>query len=155
MNMESHTHNFRSISFGLSDTLMGVNILDIREIVPAGKITKVPGSPEFVMGLINFRGQILTILDIAVLLGLGETRIHSDTHVIVFKYKDAGFAVDSIGDVIEINPDSVESVPASMDSGIRDFLSGIAEIDDGVLMILDAEKLLAACVLDAGISGRS
>ncbi len=151
--MEPHIHNFRSISFSLSETLMGVNILDIREIVPAAKITKVPGSPEFVMGLINLRGQILTILDIAVLLGLAETKINPASHIIVFKYKDAGFAVDAIGDVIETRPDSIESVPASMDYGIRDYLSGITELEKGVLMILDAEKLLAACILDAGMSG--
>ena len=143
MNLTKLNHTLQYVTFRLAQNLIGVNILDIREIVPCARITRVQQAPEFVMGLMNLRGQILTVLDIGVMLGLTKCRIHPDTHIFIFKHRDVGFAVDQTGDVIGTDPEHIEAVPANIESGIQKFLENIINLPDEVLMILNAKKLMS------------
>lgn len=133
----------RYVTFKLDDNLVGINILDIREIVPYIKITQVAQSPEFVMGLINLRGQILVVFDIGVLLGLGKRTFGKDSHIILFKHKDVGFIVDKIGDVISTDKEFSEDIPANIDSGIKEYMEKIINFSGDILLILDAQKILS------------
>jgi len=137
-------HKSRYITFRLADNLIGIDILDIREIVPCIKVTKVQQAPEFVLGLINLRGQILTILDIGVLVGLPKRSINPQSHFIIFKNKDAGFIVDRIGDVLEADQTHVESIPANIDTKIRLYLDNIINLPEEILMILNGKKILSS-----------
>ena len=122
---------------------MGVNILDIREIVHCVRVTKVHRAPWFVMGLMNLRGQILTILDIGVLLGMEKPGRNSGSHVIVFKHTNVGFAVDQIGDVFDIEKERIEAIPVNIDPRIQKYTNHIINLSDGVMMILNAEKIIS------------
>lgn len=135
--------NFQYISFRLSHTLMGIDILDIREIVPCSRITRVQLAPRFVLGLVNLRGRILTILDIRVLLGLEPPDTHADSHLIVFKYADVGFAVDGIGDVSSIDREKIESVPTNVAPGIQTYADAVINLQEGVMALLNAHKILS------------
>lgn len=143
LNLTKLNHSFQYVTFRLAHNLIGVNILDIREIVPYVRITQVQQAPEFVLGLMNLRGQILTILDIGVLLGLESRRIHSDTHIFIFKHRDVGFVVDQTGDVVGADQEHIESIPANIDPGIQKFLENIINLPDEILMILNAKKILS------------
>ncbi|MFH2061220.1 MAG: chemotaxis protein CheW [Pseudomonadota bacterium] len=141
--IDNLNHNARYITFKLADNLIGIDILDIREIVPGVKITKVQQAPQVVQGLMNLRGRILTVLDIGVLLGLEKTRINKDNRVIVFKHKDVGFLVDQIGDVVAIDQQQIEPVPANIDIVIKRYLDHIIHLDDQIIMALNSQKILA------------
>jgi purine-binding chemotaxis protein CheW len=132
------------VTFRLAHTPMAISILDVREIVPRIKITQVHQAPDFVMGLINLRGRILTVLDLGLLLGLEQDSPPFPGHIIIFKHWDLGFAVDRIGDMISIDPDLIESLPANMDDRIRNTMDGIANGPKEALIILNAQKILAA-----------
>ncbi len=140
-------HQSQCVTFKLAHNLIGINILDIREIVPCRAVTRIARSPEFVLGLMNLRGQILTVLDIGVLLGLEKRVIHADSFVIVFKQHPVGFIVDKIGDVIGIEHHMIEAIPANIDPGIQEYMENILTLPDEILMLLDAKKILSASIL--------
>ncbi len=139
----TRNHNFQYITFRLARNHMGVDILDIREIVRCTKVTKVHHAPFFVMGLMNLRGQILTILDIGVLLGIEKPGRESGSHIIVFKHTNVGFAVDQIGDMFDIEKETVESVPVNIDSQIQKYTDTIINLPDGIMLIINAEKIIS------------
>ncbi len=141
--MEKFEDIIRFVTFKLADNLLGMNILDIREIVPGPKITPVQHAPEAVLGLINLRGQILTALDIRVLLNFDMSINRQDSYLIVFKHHDVGFLVDQVGDVITKHPDEIESVPANIDHGIKPYMDHVIEEDSQLIMAINAQKILA------------
>ncbi len=143
MELSNTSNTSRYVTFKLDDNLVGINIMDIREIVPYIKITPVAQSPEFVLGLINLRGQILVVFDIGVLLGLKKRTFGKDSHIILFKHKEVGFIVDRIGDVISTDKISSEDIPANIEPGIQEYMEKIVDFSEDILMILDAQKILS------------
>jgi len=128
---------------------MGVDILDIREIIPCTRVTRIHLAPGFVMGLMNLRGRILTILDIAVLMGLEKQGKNSHSHIIVFKNTNVGFAVDQIGDLFDTGREKIESIPVNIDPRIQKYSDTIINLPDGVIMILNAGKIIACIRTEA------
>ena len=122
---------------------MGVDILDIREIVPCTRVTRVLRAPCFVMGLMNLRGQILTILDIGALMGFEKPGKNLGSHIIVFKHTNIGFCVDQIGDLFDIDKEKIESIPANIDPQIQKYTDHIINLPDGIMIILNAGKIIA------------
>lgn len=136
-------NNFQYITFSLARNLMGVDILDIREIIPCTRVTRVHRAPRFVMGLMNLRGQILTILDIGVLMGIEKQGKKFGSHIIVFKHANVGFAVDQIGDLFDVDKEKIESIPVNIDPQIQKYSDTIINLPDGVMMIVNAGKIIA------------
>lgn len=134
-------HHNRYVTFKLLDTLMGINILEISEIVPDYKLTQVQQAPEFVAGLMNLRGRIFTVLDINVMLGLGNCHLDKDSHVILFKHQSVGFVVDRIGDVIGVAEDKIEPVPANIDPSMKSFMDHLIHLPEEIIMVLKGSKL--------------
>ncbi|MCF6246836.1 MAG: chemotaxis protein CheW [Desulfobacula sp.] len=149
MKFSKLAHQSQCVTFRLDHNMIGINILDIREIIPCKKITHIARSPQFVSGLMNLRGQILTILDIGVLLGLESRIIHSDSYVIVFKHKNIGFIVDKIGDVVGIEQKLIEAIPANIDPAIQEYMEHIVNLPDEILMLLNAKKVLSNTLLQS------
>lgn len=131
------------VSFRLNHTLMGIDILDIREIVPMTRMTKVQKSPDYIAGLINLRGRILTVLDVGVLLGWNPSMIHGNTHVMVFKHRDAGFLVDETGDVVLPSAHDREPVPANLGSRMQQYVKTVVAMPGEVMVVLDAGRILS------------
>ena len=122
---------------------MGIDILDIREIVPMTRMTKVQKSPDYIAGLINLRGRILTVLDVGVLLGWNPFMIHGNTHVMVFKHRDAGFLVDETGDVVLPAAHDREPVPANLGSRMQEYVKTVVAMPGEVMVVLDAARILS------------
>ncbi len=144
MNLIKIDHKSQYITFRLANNLIGVSILAVREIVPKFKITEVQKSPDFVLGLMNLRGQILTVFDVGVLLGFEKRQIHSDSHIIIFKHMDVGFIVDQIGDVVGANDKNIEPIPANIEPEIQKYMENIVNLPDEILMVMNAKKVLAS-----------
>jgi len=141
-------NDFQYITFRLARNMMGIDILDIREIVPCKRVTRVHHAPWFVMGLMNLRGQILTILDIGVLLGFEKPGKNSGSHIIVFKHINVGFAVDQIGDVFSIDKEKIESIPVNIDPQIQKYTGTIINLPEGLMIILNAARIITCAVTE-------
>ena len=146
-------------TFRLGDRLFGLDIMMIREINRILDITPVPHARDHIRGLINLRGQIVTILDLGVRLGLPRLDIGEESHNIILKTNAelsaahcdkkfststdlVGFLVDAIGDVLEADDSSIEPPSANVSEAESQFLSGVIKTDAGLLVLLDIREVL-------------
>lgn len=132
-------------TFYIGDALCGMDILKVQEINKLMQMTKVPQAPEYVLGILNLRGQIVTILDLGRKLGLGETDISQDPRNIIVNSAGGhvGLLVRRISDVVSADMEKREPAPANM-SGIQgDYFTGVYKTDDNLIGILDVDKVLS------------
>jgi len=133
------------VVFKLGDEAYGVETSQIREIIRAEKITKVPNAPDFVEGVINLRGQITTIINLRKRFGMENKPIDSETRIIVFEHKGSmmGVMVDTVTEVRYLSKESIDELPEIVTSSEESrFLKGIGKLPDGLLILVDLEKVL-------------
>ena len=131
-------------TFYVGDALCGIDILNVQEINKHMEITKVPQSPDYVMGILNLRGQIVTIIDIGKKLGLSPTKLSNESRNIIVKSKEEyiGLVVDSIADVVRADSEKVESAPANIGGVQGKFFEGVFKTEDSLIGILNVEEVL-------------
>ena len=102
--------------FYLDDTLCGININQVQEINEDLTITKVPLSPDYVMGIMNLRGQIITVINLAMKIGLSPSTITPVSRVVIVSSNGEyiGLLVDKIADVITIPKNKIAESPANI-----------------------------------------
>lgn len=143
------------VTFRIDDYLFGINILSVREITCYTHSTSVPLAAPHIEGLINLRGQIVTLLDLKQMLGLGKLEVKAETHTIILKtaqelYNGAtegnvdrvGVVIDAVGDIITVNTDELDPPPANIGDLDGQFLSCVVKLDEGVVSILNLDHIL-------------
>ncbi len=131
-------------TFYVGNALCGMDILKIQEINKLMEMTRVPQAPEYVTGILNLRGQTVTIIDLAKKLELGETGFNDDPRNIIVSIPGEyiGLLVRSISDVVMADPDRIEAAPANM-SGIQGrFFTGVYKTEDKLIGILNVDEVL-------------
>lgn len=136
------------LTFYLCDSLIGINVTLIKEINRNIEYTPVPGAKPHIIGLFNMRGQVVTLFDLAGLIGLSaESRPDRLTCIILKEpgYPDqVGFRIDRPGDVLEIDRNDFESPPANINGMESEYLSGVVKLEDELLLVIDPVKVLQA-----------
>lgn len=132
-------------TFYVGDALCGMDILKIQEINKLMQMTKVPQAPDYVIGILNLRGQIVTIIDLGRKLGLGETDISQDPRNIIVNSKGghAGLLVRRISDVVSADMNKKEQAPANMRGIQGEYFTGVYKTDNNLVGILDVDKVLS------------
>ena len=127
----------------------GIEILRVREIIGVMDVTYVPGTPDFVRGVINLRGKIIPVIDLKYKFGLGEAEITEKSCIIVVDVNSngrviqTGLLVDSVSEVLDVGDEDIEETP-SFGDGVRvDFILGMAKVGDRVKILLDVDKVLS------------
>lgn len=135
------------VVFGLGSEEFGIDIARVREIVRLQNITAIPGSSEFVEGIINLRGQIVPIINLGKRFGMkNEKTDDSQRRIIVVNIEDRniGVLVDGVSEILRISNDLIEETPPVVSGGIpNDCLGGIAKIESKkrFVIILNLERL--------------
>jgi len=131
-------------TFRVGQALCGIDILHIQEINKLMDMTAVPGSPGYVRGILNLRGQIVTIIDLQRKLGLPGGRLGRRTRniIVAAKGESVGLLVSDIGDVVETHTAKVEPSPANIGEIQGRFFTGVAKTKDKLIGLLDLEQLL-------------
>ncbi len=131
-------------TFYVGDALYGMDILKIQEINKQMEMTSVPQSPDYVKGILNLRGRIVTIIDLSKKLGLTATGSSEDARNIIIKSQNEqiGLLVDRLGDVVQASWDSVEPPPASLNELQGKFFQGVYKTGNTLVGILDMEEVL-------------
>lgn len=149
-------------TFYLNDKLYGLDILLIREINRAAEFTPVALAPEYVKGLMNLRGQIVTVLDLRTRLGLPPAEGEGNPHVVILKGDEelrflqahgeatqplgcpdaVGFLVDGIGDVVDASETLSEPTPPNVAGVDSAFLSGVMTTDNDIVVRLDVRAIV-------------
>ena len=137
----------RVLLFRVGGRLYGCEIEAVREIIPFRQATRLPGAPPWVCGLINLRGTIVTVLDLAQRLG-GEATARTEGSVVLVEHADraAGVAVDEVMDVQPLPESRIERAVGEHAHG--GLVPGIGHLEDGtVVILLDMPTLVKQVLL--------
>lgn len=132
----------QQVVFKVDNEEYSLDILSVQEIIRYQQVTKIPNSPQFVIGVINLRGKIIPIISLRNRLGLNDKEINEETRVIVVQAtgKTYGIIVDAVSEVITINDNEVEQGNFSQKTSNQYFL-GIAKKGERLLILLDINSL--------------
>lgn len=137
------------LTFRIGNENYGLELSQTREIIEYSGITEVPLMPSFLRGVINLRGDVVPVIDLAVRLGRKPIEVQKRTCIIVVELQNneqnhvLGLLADSVSEVIEMNDENIEDAP-SFGANIRaDFIQGIAKRDDEFVVLLDANNALS------------
>ena len=132
------------LTFYLAGEEYGIEILKVQEIIGIMGITMVPRTPEFIRGVINLRGKIISIVDLRLKFGMDEVEATAETCIIVVRAAgvEIGIIVDKVSEVIDIHPQDIEDAPSFGTAVNTDYILGIGKSEDRVKLLLDIEKVL-------------
>ncbi|MDQ1275919.1 MAG: purine-binding chemotaxis protein CheW [Euryarchaeota archaeon] len=139
------------VAFELSGEEFGVDIMQVSEIMPVSKITRVPQAPECVKGLINLRGKIIVVIDLNRRLGFSPRENDSLTRIIIVKVGDTtiGMLVNSVNGVLKLPLSSTEPTPDMIKSKINsEYLTGVGKVGNRLLILLNLVRVLGEEEID-------
>lgn len=131
-------------TFYVGRALCGMDILKVQEINKLMEMTKVPQAPDYMVGILNLRGQIVTIIDLGQKLGLGSIDVSNESRNIIVNTpgEHVGLLVSRISDVVMADPDKIEPAPANMNGVQGAFFTGVYKTDNKLIGILNIKEVL-------------
>lgn len=137
------------LTFALGGEMFAVGILHVKEIIEYGNLTEIPMMPTFIRGVINLRGAVVPVIDLAARFGGKATEVGRRTCIIIVEVPegdsrhDIGIMVDAVSEVLEIPGSEIEP-PPSFGAKIRaDFIFGMGKVAGKFVIILEINKVLS------------
>lgn len=136
------------MTFLLKNETYGISISSVKEINAMMSITEVPNTPNYIKGVINLRGKIISVMDLRLRLGMEEKEYSERTCIIVVEVmgekgkKKIGIVVDHVAEVIEIKSNELEDYEEDAQNLQDFFINGIAKVKDKIIIILDILKVV-------------
>jgi purine-binding chemotaxis protein CheW len=153
------------LTFSLAGEMYAVAILNVKEIIEYGTLTEIPMMPMFIRGVINLRGAVVPVIDLAARFGGRQTEIGRRTCIVIVELaesdarQDVGIVVDAVSEVLEIPPAEIEPPPAFGANIRTDFIAGMGKVAGRFVIILDSRRVLSvdemATLADIGQSGEA
>ena len=138
------------LSFMLDEEIFALDISKVREVLDFTVITKVPQTPDFMLGVINLRGSVVPVVDMRLKFGLTRTEATVNTCIIIVEIEIdgeitvLGALADSVQEVFELEPDQIEPAPKFGTRFKEEFLKGMGKREDKFIMILDIDKVFSS-----------
>ncbi len=145
------------LTFMLAGEEYGVDILRVQEIKGWDKVTRIPHTPEYVLGVINLRGAVVPILDLRRRFGLDTTEFGPKTVVIVVRVagmreeRTVGMVVDAVSEVYNVAVDDTKPPPDVCGSVDTIFVKALATVEDKMLILLDIDRLIGNSIADEAL----
>ena len=137
------------LTFSLQSEVYGLDILRVREILEYTRPTTIPMMPAFVHGVINLRGNVVPVIDLAQRFGRPATELRQRTCIVIMEIdgddgpQAIGVLVDAVNAVLDMDATQIEP-PPSFGTGLRqDFIRGMARTDSGFIILLDVSHVLS------------
>ena len=146
------------LTFSLGGEVYGVDILRVKEIRGWSPVTRIPQSPEAVLGVLNLRGLIVPIVDLRVRFALASAEFTPLTVIIVLSLRtesglrECGIVVDNVNDVVDVATETIRPSPELGAAHNSEFIEGIATHDEQMLILLNAENLASNQLSTTGIA---
>lgn len=133
------------VCFKIGQEEYGIEILKVQEILKLPKVTKIPKSADFIIGLIDLRGQVIPIIDLSRKFGIGDLDGNSKLRAIVVDIngKKVGLAIDSVSHVIKVDSKDIEPPPPIVKGISGRYIIGIAKVESGFVVILDISQIFS------------
>ncbi|ABM61258.1 chemotaxis protein CheW [Halorhodospira halophila] len=132
------------VTFKLGNEHYGINVMQVQEVLPLSEIAPVPGAPEFVLGIINLRGKVVTVIDTRLRFGMKPREADKQSRIIVMEVAEnvAGILVDSVDEVASVREAQIDTAPNVGNEESSRYIYGVVSREDGLLILVDANKLL-------------
>ena len=132
-------------TFRIGNTLCGIDAMRVQEVVRVGEVTRVHRAPENLIGIINLRGKIVTVLDLGVTLELGRLTVTPASRIFILEWQGeyVGLLADAAGDVVSLQPETVGPPPANFHGVQGRFFTGVCQHQDTLIAILNADAVLS------------
>lgn len=132
------------VTFRLGKEVYGVNVMQVQEVLRYTDIAPVPGAPSYVLGIINLRGNVVTVIDTRQRFGLPAVEISDQTRIIIIDKDNAvtGILVDTVAEVVYLNPSEIESAPNVGGNDSSRFIHGVCQKNNELLILVELNKLL-------------
>ena len=132
------------VSFRLASEEYGIEITKVQEIILMGEITRVPQTPEYIMGLINLRSTVIPIVDLRLRFALPQEQQTDETRIMVVNVagKTIGIIVDAVSEVLRISQEQIAPPPPTVAGLGREYLTGLVKLEKRLLILLDIDKIL-------------
>jgi purine-binding chemotaxis protein CheW len=138
------------VTFSLAEETYGIDVMRVQEVLPINDIAPVPGAPSYVLGIINLRGNVVTVIDTRMQLGLEPRDADSTTRVVVIETRKQvmGMMVDSVAEVVNIEQSEIDTAPNVGNEESSRYIQGVVTRDSELLILLDADRLLSGSELE-------
>ncbi len=131
------------VTYQLEDEYYGINVMQVQEVLRMTEIAPVPGAPPYVLGIINLRGNVVTVIDTRMRFGLSATEPDDRARIIVVEVSGhvIGMLVDCVAEVVYLRQSEIDTAPNVSDDSSR-FIQGVCKREKYLLILVDVNKLL-------------
>jgi purine-binding chemotaxis protein CheW len=132
------------VTFILKDEVYGINVMQVQEVLRITEIAPVPGAPAYVLGIINLRGNVVTVIDTRKRFGLPSAETDDSSRIIVIESEKqvVGILVDAVAEVVELRESEIDVAPNVGTEDSSRYIQGVATREEGLLILVDLNKLL-------------
>ncbi len=135
------------VTFRLADEIYGVNVMQVQEVLRMKDIAPVPGAPDYVLGIINLRGNVVTVIDARKRFRLTDSEPDDATRIVIIEVDGQviGMLVDSVAEVINLRSSDIEASPnlGKDENEHSRYIQGVFSRKDDILILIDLNKLFA------------
>jgi purine-binding chemotaxis protein CheW len=132
------------VTFRLKDERYGINVMQVQEVLRISEIAPVPGAPPYVLGIINLRGNVVTVIDTRSRFGLPPVEMDDASRIVIIECDQqvVGILVDSVAEVVELRLSEIDTAPNVGNEESSRYIQGVVTRDDDLLIVVDLNKLL-------------
>jgi purine-binding chemotaxis protein CheW len=133
------------VTFRLKDETYGINVMQVQEVLRVSEIAPVPGAPGYVLGILNLRGNVVTVIDTRTRFGLPTTELDDSSRIVIIESEQqvVGILVDSVAEVVELRQSEIDTAPSIGSEESSRYIQGVASRDEDLLIVVDLNKLLS------------
>ena len=136
---------FQWVTFKLENEVYGVNVMQVQEVLRYTEIAPVPGAPDYVLGIINLRGNVVSVIDTRLKFGLMPAEVTDSSRIIIIEAEKqvVGILVDSVAEVVYLKASEIDPAPSVGTEESARFIQGVSNRKEDLLILVDLNKLLS------------
>lgn len=132
------------VTFRLEEETYGINVMQVQEVLRYTEIAPVPGAPDYVLGIINLRGNVVTVIDTRARFGLMSGDVSDNSRIVIIESEKQviGILVDSVAEVVYLKTSEIDSAPNVGTDESAKFIQGVSNRGGELLILVDLNKLM-------------
>ena len=132
------------VTFRLDGETYGIDVMGVQEVLRVSDIAPVPGAPDYVMGIINLRGTVVSVVDTRLRFGLIAAELTDSTRIIIIESDShtIGIMADSVAEVVDVSQGDIDMAPNIGNEESARYIHGVVSQDDSLLILIDIARLL-------------
>ncbi|ALU44827.1 MULTISPECIES: chemotaxis protein CheW [Pseudoalteromonas] len=144
-NADSNDEVLQWVTYKLEDETYGINVMQVQEVLRYTEIAPVPGAPTYVLGIINLRGNVVTVIDTRSRFGLPSSEVTDNSRIVIIEAEKqvVGILVDSVAEVVYLRSSEIDSAPNIGTEESAKFIQGVSNREGELLILVDLNKLLS------------